>query len=297
MRLLCQESISISDLDDASLLIQDFVLEYESLYGVDSMLSNVHGHLHLPQQVFEYGPLDKVQEYVFENQFKIAHTSFHGTRNIEGQIAKSIYQHKAVEMMLNSLKKLNQNENINFFIRKHLSNETIITEDLMLKPTVLKIHLVDLFIRQLIAEANLDTSGLFISLSENAQIKKKVYNTEAYDQKFDHIDCHNIEYRKYDLYGDLTLRYGIIMRFLTLKDINYIIVKRYERMDHDHINNGLSLLCKKHINKFFIRVEISTEFELVPFDKLTRRCILSHAFLGPVTEKIISPCKDLNEHD
>ena len=33
--------------------------EYEYLYGVEVMLSNVHGHLHLPQQVLDYGPLNK----------------------------------------------------------------------------------------------------------------------------------------------------------------------------------------------------------------------------------------------
>ena len=59
IRILCQETIQKTDIPDAKLLINDFLNEYEDLYGEDVMLSNAHGHLHFPQQVLDCGPKTK----------------------------------------------------------------------------------------------------------------------------------------------------------------------------------------------------------------------------------------------
>ena len=120
IRLLCQESITRTELNDSQQLIEDFVVEFEKLYGVDSMLSNLHGHLHLAHQVYLYGPLNKTSAYIFENQFKMARSGFHGTVNIEGQIAKSLYQHKDVLVDLISLKSVTLNDQIKFYIEDNL---------------------------------------------------------------------------------------------------------------------------------------------------------------------------------
>lgn len=89
IRLLSQEVVLISDIKVAENLIKEFFEEFEDLYGDRNMTSNLHGHLHLPEQVYKYGPLNKISAYIFENKFKMEIT-FHGTRNLEGQIAANI---------------------------------------------------------------------------------------------------------------------------------------------------------------------------------------------------------------
>ncbi len=78
IRILSQSNIKYEDIDYAEKLIQEFHDEYELLYGVSSMSSNLHGHLHLPKQVLEYGPLNKTSCYIFENIFKMSRSMFHG---------------------------------------------------------------------------------------------------------------------------------------------------------------------------------------------------------------------------
>ena len=78
IRKLCQENITYDDIEYAQELIDEFHVEYELLYGVSFMSSNLHGHLHLPKQVFDYGPLNKTSCYIFENIFKMSRGMFHG---------------------------------------------------------------------------------------------------------------------------------------------------------------------------------------------------------------------------
>lgn len=50
------------------------------------MTSNVHGHIHLPLQVLQTGPLNKNSVFHFENMFQVSEKAHHGTRNLEGFI-------------------------------------------------------------------------------------------------------------------------------------------------------------------------------------------------------------------
>ncbi len=86
IRLLSQETVLSEDIKIAGKLIEEFIEEYEELYGDRLITSNLHGHLHLPRQVYKYGPLNKLSAYIFENKFKITRSTFHGTRNIEGKL-------------------------------------------------------------------------------------------------------------------------------------------------------------------------------------------------------------------
>ncbi|CAF0736502.1 unnamed protein product [Brachionus calyciflorus] len=52
LRILCQDEINKENIIDAKKIIVDFIQEYEELYGQINMTSNVHGHIHLPEQNF-----------------------------------------------------------------------------------------------------------------------------------------------------------------------------------------------------------------------------------------------------
>ena len=51
MRLLCDKNFQTEDLIQAFKIINQFIQEFEKLYGKNNMTFNLHSHLHLPQQV------------------------------------------------------------------------------------------------------------------------------------------------------------------------------------------------------------------------------------------------------
>ena len=70
--------------------------DFETLYGSHNVSFNVHSHLHLPDQVERFGPLNKLSCFPFEGVCKICSTMFHGTRNIFYQIAFNLNVHAAL---------------------------------------------------------------------------------------------------------------------------------------------------------------------------------------------------------
>ncbi len=90
LRILCQESINNIHINDAKILIKEFLTEY----GKEFMSINIHSHLHLPEQVSKYGPLNKCSCFPFENMFKMSRDLFHGTVNYESLIANNLQTKK-----------------------------------------------------------------------------------------------------------------------------------------------------------------------------------------------------------
>ncbi|CAF0951785.1 unnamed protein product [Brachionus calyciflorus] len=90
LRLLCQEKLNEDDFILSQKLIENFIFEYEELYGVQHMTYNLHAHIHLPIQAFKFGPINKVSSFAFEGMFKIFRDLFHGTNGFVGQIVKKL---------------------------------------------------------------------------------------------------------------------------------------------------------------------------------------------------------------
>ena len=90
LRLLTSDDIDNSDIELAYRLILCFVSKYEDLYGTDDLTFNLHAHLHLPAQVHQYGPINKVSAFAFEGFFHFCKYLFSGTRNIDKQIAQNM---------------------------------------------------------------------------------------------------------------------------------------------------------------------------------------------------------------
>lgn len=122
IRILSQESISKQDIHDAQKIIVDFINEYEKLYGINAMTSNVHGHLHLAKQVMLFGPLNKSSAFPFENTFKNTINLFKGTRNFEGQIAINLERRKQIKINLKKMNNNSLNPEIKLYIRKYLTS-------------------------------------------------------------------------------------------------------------------------------------------------------------------------------
>lgn len=90
IRLLTQNSIKKEDIRYSRKLIHSFMSNFQTLYGDEHLSFNLHGHLHLPDQVELFGPLNKISCFSFEGVFKICKRLFNGTRGITSQIANNL---------------------------------------------------------------------------------------------------------------------------------------------------------------------------------------------------------------
>lgn len=253
LRLLCQEIVTKEDIVDVQKLINDFVYEYESLYSHDAMTSNVHGHLHLPQQVWRFGPLNKLSCFPFENQFKMTRNCFHGTRNFEGQIAINFERMKMNKRSLKTLENETTSVELKFFICNHLKRKTISSVDCLSKIKKKKLTNfmqieVDLIKKfHFENELHFDFENELISFNNKAIILNREYHTVKYDENFETLNNHCVEFKtNFNIF-----KYGQIINFIVLGENKACIIREYEKIEHDYFFTKLTNECLKHIDRFF----------------------------------------------
>lgn len=288
--MLCQENISKEEIFDAQKIIADFIIEFEILYGLNAMTSNVHGHLHLAKQVLQFGPLNKSSVFPFENTFKNTRNLYKGTRNFEGQIAINLERRKLIKVDLKKMNKDSLNPEVKFYIKKYLSNSQVNDKNFLVQSQLkniveLKSYEIDL-LEKFDAQLFADETCVFVSCK--AQINKRSFHTLNYDNRFEAQDCHCVEFEK-KLNETL---HGIIKNFISFSQIKLCVIQILKRKKRDKSLDKLSKECLKYINKFFLEVETSG-YELVLFSQIKRRCILIQ-----YEDKImLTPVNDLDEND
>ena len=149
------------------------------------MTSNLHGHLHLPAQVYRFGPLNKISAYIFENKFKME-IIFHGTRNLEGQIAANINHSSRLKVEVKRIRKITTNEQLYHFIDKHILNKAAPLENRFLRQEKMNLNSFKSHEACLISNYLLETStyeALLIQ-SQRAVIFKQDYHKFNYDASF-----------------------------------------------------------------------------------------------------------------
>ncbi len=132
MRILCQEQISREEINDSQKIIVTFLTNYQKIYGEGSMTYNIHAHLHLPLQVYNYGPLNRCSCFPFENMFKISKNMFHGTVNFASQIAKNLIRHKLNKKNLDDLFETTNDSQLKSFISELLPHKKLENKNTLL---------------------------------------------------------------------------------------------------------------------------------------------------------------------
>ncbi len=90
LRILTKDKIGDTEIAFSKYLIAKFINEFEILYGTVNLKYNLHGHLHLPDQVSDMGPLHKTSAFAGEGAFQIYEKNFNGTVNIANQIVNRL---------------------------------------------------------------------------------------------------------------------------------------------------------------------------------------------------------------
>jgi hypothetical protein len=122
LRILCNEVVTAQDRDDADVLIHDFISKFSTLYfqlyGCGNIPYDLHGHLHLVNQVKRFGPLNKHSSFAFEGLFKYFRELFHGTRGHVNQICDHYMLDKYIFFQFSSVAKNTRNYELNAFVQQ-----------------------------------------------------------------------------------------------------------------------------------------------------------------------------------
>ncbi len=134
LRILCQEVVSKEDVVTSQRLIEEFSHEYQVLFGRGSMTYNLHAHLHLPLQVWRYGPLNRYSAFPFESIFQLNSRDIHGTRNFDGQIARNVEKRQITKIKLKNIVGKCSPE-VNYFISEYLLRNSHSKKCSMINPS------------------------------------------------------------------------------------------------------------------------------------------------------------------
>lgn len=88
--LLNSSSVSENMIKESRRLLNEYVKQFEVLYGKKHLTCNLHLLRHLADEVIKFGPLWTVTCFIFENLNGILKSFVHGTRYAELQIYSSV---------------------------------------------------------------------------------------------------------------------------------------------------------------------------------------------------------------
>ena len=96
IRLCLSSNVCSSLIDYAERLLSHFVETFSIIYGESQLVYNVHGLLHLVDDVRRYGPLDNVSAFKFENYLGILKTKVRSRFNVVAQIVRRIREEETI---------------------------------------------------------------------------------------------------------------------------------------------------------------------------------------------------------
>lgn len=88
--LLTSESVAFDDIEQSRQLLHEFVRQFPVLYNIKYLTLNFHLLLHLPDQVLDLGPLQKMACFGYEGLNGEILQLVHGTRYVHSQISTAI---------------------------------------------------------------------------------------------------------------------------------------------------------------------------------------------------------------
>ena len=275
IRILTQDYVDNNDIIKSKLLINQFVKNFEKLYGSTNSSFNLHSHLHLPDQVAIYGPLNKISCFPFEGVFKICHNLFFGTVNIAEQIAANL----KLITLLNNTDIVNQNL-IQFMNDSNFQEINHSDVNKILFPKQISINNLRDVERKLLNP--LVTKDIIIT-GKRALINCKKFSTNTDNKNF---KTQNFTIR---YLNSTSYKYGILRNFYNINNVIYALVQTFRKAQ----NFVSDQTIEEHLNKYFLICHLSEEYEIIHYKNIDTKCVI----LKNQNEYFISVCNLLNEHD
>ncbi|KAE8746821.1 hypothetical protein FOCC_FOCC006458 [Frankliniella occidentalis] len=109
---LLKRKIHHIEIEEANILLQLFVSQFERLYGDRAMTYNVHQLCHLGLSVQRFGPLHCNSAFPFEGMNGIIARGTHGTNNVAQEIVNNIRIYQGVQRLRNITQGIDSDNNL-----------------------------------------------------------------------------------------------------------------------------------------------------------------------------------------
>jgi hypothetical protein len=278
IRILTKDYIDENDINNSKALINKFVTDFNKLYGTTHLSYNLHSHLHLPDQVKIYGPLNKLSCFAFEGVFKICLDLFFGTVNIAHQIATNLNLKSHVMRDFNPYNIINNN--LRQFLLD-LKKTTSKQNKILYSQKIFKNNLTPNDIHLLNLKVNFNNENIIIG--NRAVINGRKYSTRLNNKSLKNQNF-TIRYLK-----DSKYKYGIIHRYYQINDQIYTFVQNFKQSKHFVTDS----LIENELNNYFLICKLTSDYEIIDSKNIDNKCVI----LKNEDEYFISVCNLLNEHD
>ena len=118
MHILLNDNISSVELAAAEIMLTDFYVLFEELYGIIQCSHNVHLLSHLVKYVRLWGPLWTHSAFCFENKNGLIKNLFHGTNDITKQILFNINAECAIQTLIYDIKRYDEEEVVQYIYER-----------------------------------------------------------------------------------------------------------------------------------------------------------------------------------
>ena len=255
--------------------------DFDTLYGSQNVSFNVHCHLHLPDQVKRFGPLNKLSCFPFEGVFKICSTLFHGTRNIFYQIAFNLNVHSFILHNFGSdqINSIECNE-LKVFLSKLNSHEKKSSQTGMTNSTSITVDELPFHERNLLSIFNNDD----LNIETFTSVWFKGMQLNIFNSKY---KCQNFSVSYSSV--NHNLKFGFIVHLYKINNFFYAAIQKLKKSKS--FTENISL--EERLNEFFLICELENDFELISFNQIINKCVL----IENKNEYFVSVCNELNEHD
>ncbi|KAE8738853.1 hypothetical protein FOCC_FOCC015657 [Frankliniella occidentalis] len=105
--LLNKQSVSFADIEEAEVLVKQFVKDFQELFGFRNMSFNVHLILHLPSTVKALGPACLTTCFRFEDLNGKLRNMIHGSRYAGSQLSSNLFSFLNLPKVVHDLKSEN----------------------------------------------------------------------------------------------------------------------------------------------------------------------------------------------
>lgn len=86
--ILCKENVSLCEVNIACEMLNDFAIDFESIYGKGAVTMNIHLLKHYKESVINCGPLWSYSLFAFENNIGVLKNYVYGRTDVLEQISK-----------------------------------------------------------------------------------------------------------------------------------------------------------------------------------------------------------------
>jgi len=213
VRLLHQPSISDEMLYQATSMLQEFVSQFEDLYGRRYMTGTIHSLLHLPEVAKDCGPLFTTSCYPLESLNGILKYSVHGTRFADRQICSAATMYNALTTM--EIEKLIPGSTVHTFCEQ-MSKRSLklksfrVSEDTAIVGKVIRMERLPHDVEQALENGNVEGRNFFVF--QRVLQNHVLYCSESYNRSMATKSC----CVKYELNGRTKI--GLIQSFVKVAD-------------------------------------------------------------------------------